>query len=269
MRALVTGASYGIGGATCRKLAKDAIARGEPAYIVATATGRNPDLKEVVDELKAMGAKAIGITGDLSDPDVPKRLVAEAVEFCGGLDALVSNAVMRHKATMLELEVKDWDRSFAVNTRATWLLAKAAHPALKASGGSIVAVTSIAGIFPHANYGPYAPSKAALINLVEMLAHEWGEDGIRVNSIAPGMARTRNAEPVYANKDILEQRAAAIPLKRVADPSEMAGAIAMLLSKDASYITGQNVVVDGGYSKAIMSFVPGRFMPKASDKKPD
>lgn len=268
MRALVTGASYGIGGATCRKLAKDALDRGEPAYIAATATGRNPDLQEVVAELKAMGAHAIGLTGDLSDENVPKRLVAEAVEFCGGLDALVSNAVMRHKASMLELEVKDWDRAFNINTRATWLLARAAYPELKKSGGAIVAVTSIAGIYPHANYGPYAPSKAALINLVEMLAHEWGEVGIRVNSIAPGMTRTRNAEPVYAHKEILDARSAAIPLKRVADPSEMAGAIALLLSKDASYITGQNVVVDGGYSKSIMAFVPGRFMPKAADKKP-
>lgn len=268
MRALVTGASYGIGGATCKKLAMDAIAKGEPAYIAATATGTRPDLKELVEELKSLGAHAIGLTGDLSDPEVPKRLVAEAIEFCGGLDALVSNAVWRHKATMLELEVKDWDRAFAINTRATWLLAKAAYPALKASGGSIVAVTSIAGIFPHANYGPYAPSKAALINLVEMLAHEWGEVGIRVNSIAPGMTRTRNAEQVYAHQDIAAQRAAAIPLKRIAAPSEMAGAIALLLSKDASYITGQNVVVDGGYSKSIMAFVPGRFLPKASDGKP-
>lgn len=267
MRALVTGASYGIGGATCRKLAKDALARGETAHIVATATGRNPDLKEVVDELNAMGAKAIGLAGDLSDPAVPKRLVDEAVAFCGGLDALVSNAVVRHKASMLDLEVKDWDRVFAVNTRATWLLGKAAHAALKASGGSIVAVTSIAGIFPHPHYGPYAPSKAALINLVEMLAHEWGVDGIRVNSIAPGMTRTRNAEPVYANKDILDARSAAIPLGRVADPAEMAGAIALLLSKDASYITGQNLVVDGGYSSGIMTMVPGRFAPKAADLK--
>jgi NAD(P)-dependent dehydrogenase (short-subunit alcohol dehydrogenase family) len=267
MRALVTGASYGIGGATCRKLAMDAIAKGEPAKIVATATGARPDLKELVEELKSLGAEAIGLTGDLSDRNVPKRLVAEAVEFCGGLDALVSNAVMRHKASLLELEVDDWDRSFAVNTRATWLLAKAAYPALKASGGSIVAVTSIAGIYPHAHYGPYAPSKAALINLVEMLAAEWGPEGIRVNGIAPGMTRTRNAEPVYANKEILDARSAAIPLGRVADPSEMAGAIALLLSKDASYITGQNVVVDGGYSRSIMAFVPGKFIAK-SDMKP-
>src|SRR5688572_2259628 len=104
MRALVTGASYGIGGATCRKLAMDAIAKGEPAKIVATATGARPDLKELVEELKSLGAQAIGLTGDLSDRNVPKRLVAEAVEFCGGLDALVSNAVMRHKASLLELE---------------------------------------------------------------------------------------------------------------------------------------------------------------------
>lgn len=258
MRALVTGASYGIGGATCLKLAKDALARGEPAKIVAAATGARPDLLELVAELKSMGAEAKALTGDLADPDVPKRLVDEAVAFCGGLDALVSNAGARFQMPMLNLDLKDWDRMFAINTRATWLLAKAAHPALKASRGAIVAVTSIAGLSPHANYGPYSPTKAALISLIEMLAHEWGPDGIRVNGVAPGITVTRWATAVYADAELKARREAVVPLKRIADAAEQASAIAFLLGKEASYVTGQNLVVDGGYAKSIMAFIPGR-----------
>ncbi len=129
MRALVTGGSYGIGAATCLRLVRDALAKGEPAKIVVSATGARPDLAELLGELKSMGAEARAVTGDLGDRDFPQRLVDEAVAFCGGLDALVSNAAARYKGTLLEMPVEDWDRVFAVNTRATWLLGRAAHPA--------------------------------------------------------------------------------------------------------------------------------------------
>jgi NAD(P)-dependent dehydrogenase (short-subunit alcohol dehydrogenase family) len=261
MRALVTGVSHGIGGATCRKLALGALERGEPARIVATATGERQDLQDLVDELRAAGAEATALTGNLADPEVPARLVAEAVEFCGGLDALVSNASMRHQATLLDLTVDKWDQVFDVNAKATWLLGRAAHPALKASQGAIVAVSSIAGIFPHANYGPYAASKAALITLCQQMAHEWGPDGVRVNCVAPGITRTPNAADVYADPELAAARAAIVPLGRVADPSEMAGAIAFLLGPDASYVTGQNIVVDGGFAASVMTTVPGRPTP--------
>lgn len=258
MRALVTGASHGIGGATCRKLTEDALRRGEPAWIAAAATGGRSDLRELVDDLRSMGAEALALTGDLSDPHVPERLVEQTIEFCGGLDALVSNAAVRHQAPLLELEINAWDRVFDVNTKATWLLAKASHPALKESRGAIVAVASIAGILPHPNYGPYAASKAALINLCQQLALEWGSDGIRVNSIAPGMVRTANAANVYADPDLAARRAAIVPLRRVAEASELAGAIALLLSPEASYITGQNICVDGGFTASLMATIPGR-----------
>ncbi|MEY2448690.1 MAG: 3-oxoacyl-[acyl-carrier protein] reductase [Acidimicrobiaceae bacterium] len=258
MRALVTGASHGIGGATCRKLAQDGLARGERVRIAATATGTRPDLDELVAELNEMGASAVALTGDLADPSVPGRLVAQALEFCGGLDALVSNAAMRHQAPLLDLQIEHWDSVFAVNARATWLLGRAAHAALAESTGAIVAVSSIAGMYPHANYGPYAASKAALVMICQQMAQEWGPDGIRVNCVAPGMVRTRNAANVYADPVLAAERAERVPLRRVADPSELAGAIAMLLSPDASYITGQNICVDGGFTASVMATIPGR-----------
>lgn len=262
MRALVTGGSYGIGGATCLRLAKDALARGEPAKIVVSATGARPDLAELVAELKALGADALGVTGDLADRDFPARLVREAVTFCGGLDALVCNAGKRYKGSLLEMPIDDWDRVFAVNARATWLLCRTAHPALKASalnksGGAIVVVTSIGGIHPLPNYGPYSTTKAALIMLVEQMANEWARDGIRVNGVAPGSTITREKAKVQVDAQTAAMRAAALPMGRVSEPSEQAAAIVFLLSRDASYINGHNLVVDGAFGQSVMAFSAG------------
>jgi NAD(P)-dependent dehydrogenase (short-subunit alcohol dehydrogenase family) len=257
MRALVTGGSYGIGAATCLKLARDAITRGESAHIVVTATGVRPDLTELVAELKSLGAHARGVAGDLADPGLPQRLVDEAVEFCGGLDSLVSNAGARYKGSLLEMTVEDWDRVNAVNLRAAWLLGKAAHPHLKASRGAIVVVTSIGGENPLPNYGPYSTTKAALIMLVKHMAHEWGRDGIRVNGVAPGSTLTREKAQMKVDEELAARRAAVIPMGRVADPSEQAAAIAFLLGKEASYISGHNLVVDGAFSQSVMAFSAG------------
>ncbi len=257
MRVLVTGGSYGIGGATCLRLARDALAKGEPAKIVVSATGVRPDLAELIAELTALGADAKAVTGDLADRDFPKRLVDEAVGFCGGLDALVSNAGARYKGSLLDMPVEEWDRVYAVNTRATWLLGKAAHAALKASRGAIVVVTSIAGKYPLANYGPYSTTKAALIMLVEQMANEWAGDGIRVNGVAPGSTLTREKSQMKVDPKLSAMRAAVVPMGRVSDPSEQAGAIAFLLSKDASYISGHNLVVDGAFGQSVMAFSAG------------
>jgi NAD(P)-dependent dehydrogenase (short-subunit alcohol dehydrogenase family) len=257
MRALVTGGSYGIGGATCLRLARDAIARGEPAKIVVSATGARPDLAELVDELKSLGAEAKSVVGDLADRDFPQRLVDEAVAFCGGLDALVCNAGSRYKGMLLDIPTDDWDRVYAINIRAPWLLAKAAHPALKASRGAIVMVTSLAATHPLFNYGPYSTTKAALVMLVQQMANEWAPDGIRVNGVAPGSTMTREKSKVKAAPEVEAKRMAALPMGRVADPAEQASVIAFLLGKDASYISGHNIVVDGAFGSSLMHFSAG------------
>ncbi len=265
MRAIVTGASIGgIGGEICRKLAKDAVARGQRARIAACTTGGTSDVHDLVAELRALGADAIALAGDLSDPEVPAQLVGEAVAYCRGLDALVANAALRRANTLLALDVREWDDVFAVNVRATWLLAKAAHPALKESRGSVVAITSIAGIHPHNSTGAYSPSKAAEISLCQLLALEWAADGIRVNAIAPGLIRTRHAAAVYADETLAAQRNATVPMNRVGAPADIAGAVAMLLSPEAAYVTGQNIVVDGGFGLTVMRRVPGRPPPTKS-----
>jgi NAD(P)-dependent dehydrogenase (short-subunit alcohol dehydrogenase family) len=193
----------------------------------------------------------------MGSADAPGLVVDEAVSCFRGLDGLVSNAGINRPGPLVDYSVDDWDRVFAVNARATWLLAKAAHQALKASRGAIVAVGSMSGTNPHANLGAYGPSKAAVIMLVQVLAQEFGRDGIRVNAISPGMVRTGMTASVYADQKIAAERDELVPLGRVATPEDMADVIAFLLGPDAGYVNGHDLVVDGGVAGNFLGRLPG------------
>jgi glucose 1-dehydrogenase len=208
-------------------------------------------------ELRELGAEVLPLHGDMGTGDAPGRVVGEAVARFGGLDGLVSNAGINRVGPLVEYTVEDWDRLFAVNTRATWLLAKAAHPALRASGGALVAVGSMSGSHAHAGLGAYGPSKAAVIMLVRVLAQELGPDGVRVNAVSPGMTRTGMTARVYADARVAAARDALVPLGRVATPEDMAAAIAFLLSPDARYVNGHDLVVDGGLTGSFLGRLPG------------
>jgi glucose 1-dehydrogenase len=257
MRVLVTGAASGIGRATCVRLARDAKAAGRAARIAAVDVVPPAELDRLAGELGELGAEALPLHGDMGTPDAPGRVVGEAVARFGGLDGLVSNAGINRPGALVDYAVEDWDRLFAVNTRATWLLAKAAHPALRAAGGAIVAVGSMSGTHAHAGLGAYAPSKAAVIMLVRVLAQEFGRDGIRVNAVSPGMTRTGMSVRVYADPEVARQRDALVPLGRVAVPEDMAAVIAFLLSPDARYVNGHDLVVDGGLTGNLLGRLPG------------
>jgi NAD(P)-dependent dehydrogenase (short-subunit alcohol dehydrogenase family) len=257
MRVLVTGAASGIGRATCVRLVRDARTAGRTARVAAVDLEASASLDGLVTELRELGADGLQIHADMATVDAPRRAVAEAVERFGGLDGLVSNAGINRPGPLVDYAVEDWDRLFAVNTRATWLLAKAAHPALKASGGAIVAVASMSGSHTHANLGAYGPSKAAVIMLVRVLAQEFGPDGIRVNTVSPGMTRTGMTARVYQDPGVAAARDALVPIGRVATPDDMAAAIAFLLSPDARYVNGHDLVVDGGVTGNHLGRLPG------------
>jgi glucose 1-dehydrogenase len=257
MRVLVTGAGSGIGRATCLRLARDAQASGSKAQVAAVDLPASPGLDGVVKELEALGAEVAPLRGDMASATDPGRVVAEAVARFGGLDGLVSNAGVNRPGRLIDYEVEHWDRLFAVNTRATWLLAKAAHAALAASRGAIVAVASMSGSNAHAGLGAYGPSKAAVISLVKVLAQEMGRDGVRVNSISPGMVRTGMTAAVYADAGIAAERNGLVPLGRVATPEDMADVIAFLLGRDARYVNGHDLVVDGGFTGNHLGRIPG------------
>jgi glucose 1-dehydrogenase len=256
MRALVTGAASGIGRATCLRLARDAQSRGG-AKLAAVDIGAASGLARVVEELRKHDADVLPLHADMGTTDGPGNVVAAAVEKFGGLDAVVSNAGVNRPGPLAHYSVADWDHLFNVNTRATWLLAKAAYQALKASRGAIVAIGSMSGSNAHANLGAYGPSKAAVIMLVQVLAQEFGRDGIRVNSVSPGMVRTGMTEKVYADAAVAAERDALVPLGRVATPEDMADVVAFLLGPDARYVNGHDLIVDGGISGNFLGRLPG------------
>jgi NAD(P)-dependent dehydrogenase (short-subunit alcohol dehydrogenase family) len=256
MRVLITGAASGIGRATCLRLARDAAALGG-AKIAAVDIGPSPALDALRADLEKQGATVVVTHADMGTVDGPARAVGEATARFGGLDGLVSNAGVNRPGALVDYSVEDWDRLFAVNTRATWLLAKAAFPALKTAGGSIVSVCSMSGSFAHAGLGAYGPSKAAAVMLVKVLAQEFGREGIRVNGVSPGMVRTGMTEKVYQDAAIAAERDALVPLGRVATPDDVADAIAFLLGADARYINGHDLVVDAGVSGNFLARLPG------------
>lgn len=253
MRVLVTGASRGIGRSICLRLVQ------QGATVAASASSMNSGLSSLVDEVSGSDGKIIPIVSDLSDANGPEQLVKEAVEKLGGLDGLVSNAGVSRPATLSELKLEDWEYLMDVNVRAPWLLAKAAYPALRASRGSMVSVASMSGVQPYPNMGAYSPSKAGAIMLVRVLAQEWAAEGIRVNSVSPGLIHTTMTDDLYANADIKKAREQLIPMHRIGDPDQdIAGVVAFLLNTDAAYITGQNILADGGLMDAIHAQIVGR-----------
>ena len=194
----------------------------------------------------------------MTDPAQCQRLVDEAQAFGGDLGVLVSNAGASGPGALATLDVEQWDRTFALNCRATWLLARAARPALARTRGSIVAIASMSGLHPHPGYGAYSPAKAALLMLCRQLAQEWAAEGIRVNAVCPGMIRTPLTEAVYQDEHIKARREALVPAGRIGTPEDVAAAVLYLASTGAGYVTGQSLVVDGGVSDHMLQIIPGR-----------
>lgn len=250
MRAIVTGAARGIGRAICLRLARDAAAGGGAKLVLSDQ--RVGDLQAVIAEVQALGGEAIAVAGDIADPALPAEIVAASAVF-GGLDALVSNAGFAIPGPLANYALDDWDKVFAVHVRAPWLLAKAAYPALKASRGAVVVTASVSGTNAQAPLGAYSASKAAALMLVRQLANEWGPDGIRVNAFSPGLTITPGTAAAYAAPDAHAQRASRVPLRRMAEADDMAGVVAFLLSQDAAYVHGVDLLVDGGLSNTVMA----------------
>ncbi len=253
MRILLTGASRGIGRAIAEKLAKP----GASLALCASAPSR--DLDEVAEACRALGARVVASSGDLATHEAPGRLVDAALAAFGGLDAVVSNAGIALPGRLDEIDFEAWDRVFAVNVRGAWLLARAAYPHLAASRGAFVAVASMSGVEPYPGLGAYSASKAALIMLVRTLAQEWAASGARANAVSPGLFLSAMTAPIYADPEKKAAREALVPMHRIGDAArDLAGLIAFLISPEAGYLTGQNIVVDGGLLGSIQAHIAGR-----------
>lgn len=249
MRAIVTGAASGIGRATALRLAADARPHGGARLMIVDVAAERLDA--VAAELRNQ-AEVVSFVGDLADPAVPARIATACAESLGGLDVLVSNAGILTTAPLAELALDDYDRTFAINARATWLLAKAVLPLLKESRGCLIATASISAEEPTPPLAAYSASKAALLMLVRQLAYEWGPYGIRCNCVSPGATHTGMTDAVYSDPARRAERASHIPLGRIGLPDDLAGAVAFLAGPDARYITGVNLPVDGGMQTTLM-----------------
>lgn len=255
MNVVVTGAGSGIGRAVCHLLARSPVDERPPGIVVVDLDEER--VRMVSEQLTALDASPLGLVGDLAEPSFAQEVIDASLARFGMLDAIVSNAGILGNAALAELSVREWDRTFAINTRATWLLARAAYPALRLRGGTIVATASISATQPTPPHGAYSASKAALVMLVQQLANEWGPDGIRVNSVSPGTVHTGMSDNFYSQPENKARRSEAVPLRRVADPQDVAAVICFLLSDAASYVTGENIAVDGGLHTVLMPAVRG------------
>ncbi|MEZ5749324.1 MAG: SDR family oxidoreductase [Caenibius sp.] len=164
----------------------------------------------------------------------------------------------------MEQTIDQFERVYAINTRATWLLAKAAHPYLAASKGAFVATASMSGTQPTPGLGFYSSSKAALIMLIRQLSLEWGPDGIRCNTVSPGPTYTPMTKAGYDDAERRAQRESMIPLQKLGMAEDVANAILFLLGNEAGHISGIDILVDGAMSNNLMPATGGGTGQKAS-----
>jgi NAD(P)-dependent dehydrogenase (short-subunit alcohol dehydrogenase family) len=195
----------------------------------------------------------IAVPGDVGDRAA--ALVDEAASRLGGLDALVNNAGIHRRAPLDAVTPEQIDAVYGVNLRAVVLASQAALRYLGA-GGAIVSTSSIASFTPQMNCGLYSASKAGVDAFTAQAAVEWGPRGVRVNAVAPGMVRTAMAEVVYADPALHAARTAMVPLRRIGRPEDIGGVVAFLLSEAAAYVTGQTIVVDGGFTRTLIDHLP-------------
>jgi glucose 1-dehydrogenase len=251
MKVIVTGAAQGIGRAIALKIAKDY----QGAKLLLTDLNQ-VSLDAVANEVSELGCQAYVKAGDLTDPHFIEGLRAE-ISNLGGLDAVASNAGIALHSPLLNLSLEMWEKNFALHVRAPWLLAKVCHGALKASQGAFVITASVSGTHPTPPGGAYSSSKAAALMLAKQMAVEWGPDGIRVNTVSPGMTLTPMTHSAYTQPGVMAQRESRIPLRRIGQPEDIAKAVAFLMSPEAHYITGADIVVDGGLTQTLMAYNPG------------
>ena len=236
-RAVVTGAGRGIGAA----IVEEFLALGATVFGVARTKA---DLASVQHE------RFHFLAADVSQEIGREKMIARAAEVMGGIDVLVNNAGSTFHSSAVNSQPADFQRLMDLNVLAAFELARLAQPFLKKSAAaSIVNISSVAGLFALPNRAFYGASKAALDHLTLALAVEWGAEQISVNSVLPWFTKTAMTEKTLATAAVAEKILQATPLGRVAEPADIARAAAFLAMPASSYITGQLLALDGGFSR--------------------
>ena len=240
--AIVTGGGRGLGKAFCLKLAEE----GAKVVVVDVI-----DTTGTVKEIEERNGSAIGLKVDVSKEEDTQRMAGETVAKFGRIDVLVNNAAIFYgleRKSFQDISTEEWDRLMAVNVKGQWLCAKAVAPEMKKQGkGKIINVASNVAFTGHVGFLHYLTSKAAILGLTRGLAGELGEHGICVNTLCPGMAMTE-ARRLYTTDELALERAQKEQLiKRAEQPEDLVGIVVFLASDESDLMTGQTVVVDGGW----------------------
>ena len=240
-RVLVTGGARGLGFAFAQAIAQ----AGARVVIADILAGR---VQQAACELSAQGLDVSGVSLDLADPASISRCIERTVERLGGLDGLVNNASITNSGgkSCEELDIETWDQVMQVNVRGTWLMTRAALPALRGSGcGAIVNLASDTPLWGAPNLLAYVASKGALIAMTRSLARELGGDSISINAIAPGLVQVEATAyvPEARHRLYIDQRA----IQRPQLPDDVSGAVLFALSDLSRFITGQTLPVNGGF----------------------
>jgi 3-oxoacyl-[acyl-carrier protein] reductase len=235
MNALVTGASGGIGSAICAALA------GQGARLA--VSGSNVD--KLNGFAASLGGDHVAIPCNLSDKDSVEALVPSAVEKLGQIDILVNNAGVTRDNLTMRMKDEEWDEVIRINLEAAFRLMRAAtKPMMKARFGRIITITSVVGTTGNPGQANYAASKGGLVAMSKAIAQELATRNVTVNCVAPGFISTAMTEVLPdAQKEALNAR---IPMGRMGEGSDIGAAVAYLASKEAGYITGQTIHVNGG-----------------------
>lgn len=238
---IVTGSGRGIGRAIAIELAK----AGAKVVVTSRHTDECDEVCEVINKEEG---ESICVKCDVSKKEEVEQLVQNTVDRFGGIDILVNNAGVLRQKPITEMTEEDWDTTLDINLKGAFLLTQAVVPhMIKRKGAKILSIASVAGKVGFANISAYCASKGGLINLTKELALELATHNINVNAIAPGVIQTQMTEGMLQNETSRNALLAQVPLGRVGQAEEIAHAARFLVSKEADYITGQTLVIDGGW----------------------
>jgi len=239
--AVVTGASRGIGEAIAKGLA-------EFGAKVVLASRKQEVLDQVKAEIESVGGEALAVATHVGNLEAIDNLIRTTLDTWGRIDILVNNAATNpYFGLTADAAMSYWDKIFEVNARGLFYLTQQVGKVMvERGGGSIINISSEAGFKPTPLLGIYSVSKAAVNMITKVFALEWGDKGVRVNCVAPGLVKTHFSQALWGNEAILQTALSSIPMHRIAEPEEIVGIVIYLASDASSFVTGQVFLVDGG-----------------------